>query len=194
MPGSSPVFSDADSDQQLLALVAAKNRDALARLYERHSARMYGIAIWILKHQDAAEDALHDAFLQIWNKADRFHSERGHPVGWMLQVCRNLCIDRLRASGARRTMDFASEWLEESVATAMVGPDLAAEIDELQAAVTEAIEGLPFAERRLVQLAYFGGHSQKEIAGQLGVPLGTVKTRMQKALRMLRSELEVYQS
>ena len=91
-------------------------------------------------------------------------------------------------------MDFASEWLEESVATAMVGPDLAAEIEELQAAVTEAVESLPFAERRLVQLAYFGGHSQKEIAGQLGVPLGTVKTRMQKALRTLRSELEVYQS
>lgn len=185
---------DAESDQQLLARVAAKNKDALAELYARHAARLFGIAVWILKQQDAAEDALQDAFLQIWNKADRFHSERGHPVGWMLQLCRNLCIDRLRSRGGGRMIDFASEWLEDTVATAMIGPDLEAELDELQAAVTDAVDRLPVQERRLIELAYFGGHSQSEIAALLTMPLGTVKTRMQKALRSLRQDLEVYQS
>src|SRR5580704_12465434 len=161
--------------------MAAGSQDALAQLYDRYSGLAYGIALRVLGDPARAEDVVQEAFLNIWNRAATFDPVRGSLRGWLLTTVRNRSIDYLRGRGAHERQEQ-----ELQPAQLSTGPrndpwhevSLALEKD----AVREALSSLPPEQRQAVELAYFGGYSQREIAEFTRVPLGTVKGRLRLAL------------
>jgi RNA polymerase sigma-70 factor, ECF subfamily len=168
--------------------MAAGSQDALAQLYDRYSGLAYGIALRVLGDPGRAEDAVQEAFLNVWNRAAAFDPARGSLRAWLLTAVRNRSIDYLRGRGAheRREQD-----LEPVAATVGAFSDPWHEVSlKLERdAVHEALTSLPPEQRQAVELAYFGGYSQTEIADLTRVPLGTVKGRMRLALEKLSSYL-----
>ncbi len=176
------------ADSELAVAIAAGSQDALAQLYDRYSGLAYGIALRVLGDPGRAEDAVQEAFLNVWNRAAAFDPERGSLRSWLLTAVRNRSIDYLRGRGAheRREQD-----LEPVVSMVGAHSDPWHEVSlKLERdAVREALSSLPPEQRQAVQLAYFGGYSQTEIADMTRVPLGTVKGRMRLALEKLSSYL-----
>ena len=167
--------------------MAAGSQDALAQLYDRYAGLAYGIALRVLGDPGRAEDAVQEAFLNVWNRAAAFDPARGSLRSWLLTAVRNRSIDYLRGRGAheRREQDL------EPVAATIGAQDPWHEVSlKLERdAVREALASLPPEQRQAVELAYFGGYSQTEIADMTRVPLGTVKGRMRLALEKLSSYL-----
>ncbi|HEV2967535.1 MAG TPA: sigma-70 family RNA polymerase sigma factor [Candidatus Dormibacteraeota bacterium] len=175
-------------DSELAVAMAAGSQDALALLYDRYSGLAYGIALRVLGDPGRAEDAVQEAFLNVWNRAGAFDPERGSLRSWLLTAVRNRSIDYLRGRGAheRREQD-----LEPVIAMVGASSDPWHEVSlKLERdAVREALTSLPPEQRQAVELAYFGGYSQTEIADLTRVPLGTVKGRLRLALEKLSSYL-----
>jgi RNA polymerase sigma-70 factor (ECF subfamily) len=179
------------SDEQLLARVADGDEDAFAELYDRLARLAYGVALRILRSPQVAEEATQEAFLVVWRDAGRFRATRGSARSWVLMIVRARAIDRTRREQLRgagsASLDVALERGE--VEDTALGADLAAELAERER-VGRALDRLDDQSRVLIELAYFGGLSQSEIAEQLGIPLGTVKRRTFETLRRLRGFLE----
>jgi RNA polymerase sigma-70 factor, ECF subfamily len=167
--------------------VAKRNREAFSQLYDRFSALVYTFAMRMLRAPQDAEDLLQEVFTQVWHQADRYSEERGSPEAWILNITRSRAIDKLRAK-RRMERTFVStddparlestENVESSAAQA-----------ENRLTMNSALANLPEAQRRLLELAYFDGLSQTEIADRLKEPLGTVKTRMRSGIQRLRDLL-----
>jgi RNA polymerase sigma-70 factor (ECF subfamily) len=157
---------------------------ALGVLYDRYGGRVYSVAKRILQDDGAAEEILQDIFHQLWRNAAAFDSARGALGSWLLLMARNRSIDRLR-----RRIPAATE----EVAATLHGPGLdienAVAANEMTERVREALRALPEAQREAMELAYFEGLTQSEIAKRTGDPLGTVKTRLRTALASLKAEL-----
>jgi RNA polymerase sigma-70 factor (ECF subfamily) len=177
------VADDTRSDAELIAHVADGDRAAFEELHRRYARSVLGIALRRIGDRGRAEDATQDTFASIWRSADRFDPEKGEATSWLYTVARNAIVDGLR----RRREPPVDEAPE--IAAPDPGPDDAAESGWVAWRVHRALETLPEQERSLVQLAYWSGLSQSEIAEYLGVPLGTVKTRTRSALRRLADEL-----
>jgi RNA polymerase sigma-70 factor, ECF subfamily len=176
------------SDNELIARVAKKDREALAALYERHARVAYSLAYNMMRGREAAEDLVQDAFVELWRTAGNYHPERGSVRNWILSIVHNRGVDRLRnlAVGRRARRRLASE-------TFSFGADDAYESawnGIVRRHVNEALESLPPEQFEVLRLAYFSGYTQREIAEILAIPLGTVKGRMRLALRKLRKHLE----
>ncbi len=171
------------TDGELIERVGAGDRDAFEELYRRYTRPMLGLALRRLGDRGRAEDALQEAFAAIWRSASSYDRERGQGGAWLYTVARNAIVD-----GARKRPEPPMEAPEE--ASAGPGPDEHAEASWLTWRVHSAIELLPDHERPVIELAYWGGLSQREIATFLGVPLGTVKTRTRTALARLADLLE----
>lgn len=171
------------TDAELIELVAGGDRDAFDELYRRYSRAVLGLALRRLGDRGRAEDAAQDAFAAIWRSASSFDRTRGNGAPWLYTVARNAIVDGLR----RRREPPVDEAPE--IAAPDPGPDDAAESGWVSWRVHRALETLPEQERSLVELAYWSGLTQSEIADYLGVPLGTVKTRTRSALRRLADEL-----
>jgi RNA polymerase sigma-70 factor, ECF subfamily len=171
------------SDEELLERVGDRDRDAFELLYKRYSRSVLGIALRRLGDRGRAEDALQETFTAIWRAAGTYRPERGPAAPWLFAVARNSISDRGRA---RR--EPPAEAPDEPSAEA--GPDEQAEQSWLSWRVHSALDTLPDHERRLIELAYWSGLSQSEIANLVGIPLGTVKTRTRSALARLADELE----
>jgi RNA polymerase sigma factor (sigma-70 family) len=172
------------SDEALLALVSRSDDDALAELYDRYGRVAYGLALRILRDQALAEDAVQEGFLAVWRSADRFLAERAKPSTWILTLVHRRAVDLVRREERRR-----SEPLE--VAPDPAGRDTSEELDlrSRRQIVQRALAQLPDDQREALELAYYGGFTQSELAGRLGVPLGTIKSRMFTGLRRLRDLL-----
>ena len=172
-----------DNDIDLLKAVAAKNDAALGQLYDRYRLILFGVLMRILNNREEAEDVLQEVFLQVWRRAVDFDENRGRPFTWLVTLARSRGIDRLRslASRERVAVAGASEMPDEV-------SDAAADAirSERVGAVNSALADLPEDQRKPLVLAYFDGLTQSEIATKLGVPLGTVKTRMRTAMIKLR--------
>ena len=177
------VGDDTRTDAELIAHVADGDRVAFEELHRRYARSVLGIALRRIGDRGRAEDATQDTFASIWRSADRFDPEKGEATSWLYTVARNAIVDGLR----RRREPPVAEAPE--IAALDPGPDDAAETGWVAWRVHRALETLPEQERSLVQLAYWSGLSQSEIAEYLGVPLGTVKTRTRSALRRLADEL-----
>lgn len=173
---------------ELLQNIAGGDQQALAALYDATSRLLYGLALRILQDAGAAEEVLLDVYTQIWRQAAAYNAERGTPVAWMVSMARSRAIDRLRATRVERqrkepldllTMRASIDSAEEAVATR-----------ELQQMVRAALETLSPEQQEVINLAYYGGLSQSEIATQTGQPLGTVKTRVRLGMMKLREILK----
>lgn len=175
---------DARSDVELLGLIAGGDRLAFEELYRRYSRSVLGIALRRMGDRGRAEDATQETFASIWRSASRFDPARGRPASWLYTVARNAIVDGLRRRHDRTVAD------PPEVAAGDPGPADAAESEWVSWRVHRALEALPEHERSLVELAYWSGMSQSEIADYVGLPLGTVKTRTRAALGRLANELE----
>jgi len=177
------------SDEELLAGLAAGRLEALDALYERYKTMAYGIARRITGDDTLAEDVVQEAFLGAWRGADRYVAGRGSVKTWLLSIVHHRSIDAVRR---RRPVTELPEEAEGALTPGPLAlPDVWGEVSgRLDAgAVQLALAALPVAQREAVDLAYFGGLSQSEIAERTGVPLGTVKSRVRLALVTLRREL-----
>lgn len=178
------------SDEALIASVAAGDSHALEQLYGRYSRVVYGLSLRILNNPEHAEDVVQETFWRVWRRAATFQNSSGQFAPWLFGIARNLCIDELR----RRQSRPAAQPVEEQVFLAI--PDLQPGIDELtweaerRRLITSALSELPADQRQVIELAYFAGLSQREIAEQLDNPLGTFKTRVRLALQKLKGLLQ----
>jgi len=171
-------------DTALMARVAKGDARAFEALYDRYRSRAFGLAMRLTRQPTLAEEVTQDAFLNLWRNAGRYDLARGSLSSWLLALVRHRAIDALR-SGARRQGDVelegAAERLEDSERT----DEEVARREESRSA-RRLLQDLPTDQREVIELAYFGGMTQGEIAAKVGVPLGTVKGRSRLALEKLR--------
>lgn len=173
-----------ESDAELIARVAGGDRVAFEELYARYARAVYGLALRRIRDRGRAEDATQEAFAALWRSASRYDPRRGSGAPWFFVVARNAVTDVLR-----RTPEAAVDDAAEAVSDAP-SPETRAEADWEAWQVHRAVAALPETERPLIELAYWGGMSQSEVARYFGLPLGTVKTRTRAALERLAQALE----
>jgi RNA polymerase sigma-70 factor, ECF subfamily len=177
------VASDPMTDGELIARVGEGDSGAFELLYRRYARPVFALALRRLGDRGRAEDAVQETFASVWRSAGSYRQERGPGAPWLYAVARNAIVDRRRALG-----EPPAEGVEEASKDA--GPAERAESSWTAWRVHRALAELPENERRLIELAYWGGLSQSEIAQFLNVPLGTVKTRTRSALARLADLLE----
>lgn len=175
------------SDEALVALVARGDESALAELYDRVGRVAYGLAFRVLRDDRLAEDAVQEAFLAVWRTAAAFRAERAKTSTWILTLVHRRAVDVVRREERRRTdpLDDATR----DAATSSSAED-AAWLGFERERVQQALRQLPDAQREAIELAYYGGYSQSELAERLGLPLGTIKSRMFAGLARLRELLD----
>src|SRR3954463_16147705 len=178
-----PEPPDDASDSDLLVLVADRDRQAFELLYHRYVRSMFGLALRRLRDRQRAEDAVQETFAAVWRSAGSYRPERGPAAPWLYAVARNAIVDRMRT----RLQPVAD--LPET-ASAEPGPPERAESAEVAWRVHRALEDIPAKEREVLELAYWSGMSQSEVADYLNIPLGTVKTRTRSGLARLADVLD----
>jgi RNA polymerase sigma-70 factor, ECF subfamily len=177
------------ADEELMPLIGEKNPGAFEVFYDRHGGVAYSLAYRIVGERGAAEDVTQEAFISIWRSGARYDKARGSVRTWMLGIVRNRAIDFLRSKAGRAPkLDFDDDSILEHRPAAEL-TDSEALRRETAEEVRGALGELPGEQAKVIQLAYFGGFSHSEIAGMLGVPLGTVKGRMRLGLEKIRGEL-----
>ena len=173
------------SDEAVLALIARADEQALSELYRRFARLAYGLAFRILRDDALAQDAVQEAFLGVWRSAGRFTADRAKPSTWLLTLVHRRAVDLVRREERRRTEPLQPD----SEAADSEAPDEAELLNERQT-IREALRKLPPEQREAIELAYYGGYTQSELAERLGQPLGTIKSRMFTGLGRLREALE----
>jgi RNA polymerase sigma-70 factor (ECF subfamily) len=177
------------SDRELMESIVRKDADAFSILYDRHAAKLFGLAIQIVKDRALAEDILQDIFLSLWKNAGQFDPGKGNPLTWLMVLCRNRCIDKLRVRSkkAGRTNQLSEKEAQQAMSSKADNPAEYAIQNETHAIIKDALQQLPAEQRTLIELAYFSGFTQSEIAETSGLPLGTVKTRIRLGMQKLKS-------
>src|SRR6202050_5371273 len=172
-------------DSALIEKMMAGDEQALATIYDRYSAMLFGMLSRILQDRQAAEEVLQDLFLQLWRNAGQFDATRGSLPAWLMVIGRNRAISRLRG---RRDREVLEEEAGDYANTFASGQNIEDEAVRAQLArnISVALEQLPVEQRQAVELAYFAGMTQSEIANKTGIPLGTVKHRGRTAMQTLR--------
>jgi RNA polymerase sigma-70 factor (ECF subfamily) len=191
-PTAAPPPDDRDlADAELLRRIAAGDRAAFGQLYDRFSRPLYATAVRIVQDASDAQDIVHDAFVVVWEKANTFETQRGTAFSWLVTLVRNRAIDRVRSRRRRQ------ELLSTSVPTDLgyddatqprPADDQAAAGDDART-VRAAVATLAPEQQKALELAFFSGLTQEEIARSLGEPLGTVKARIRRGLMKLRDSL-----
>ena len=177
------------SDEALVALVARGDESALGELYDRVWRVAYGIAYRVLRDDRLAEDAVQEGFLAAWRSAAAFRADRAKASTWIVTLVHRRAVDIVRREERRRAEPLESENRPDPVEPTGSAEDtawLGFERDRVQA----ALRALPDTQREAIELAYYGGYSQSELAERLGVPLGTIKSRMFAGLARLRELLD----
>lgn len=188
--------ADASTDARLLAEIAAGQAGALAELYRSRGGAVLALLQRMLGDEMEAEEVLQDTFVRIWQRAGTYNAAQSGPFTWIILLARGLAIDRLRVRLRRAELRTAvaeasaePEWMQPSVATTRDGfSDLAAR--EHAGQVEDALSGLPEEQRRTLELAFFKGCTQEEIAHATGQPLGTVKARIRRGMLALKRRLK----
>jgi RNA polymerase sigma factor (sigma-70 family) len=184
-PASMPRAFAHLSDEAVVALVARSDEQALAELYDRFGRVAYGLALRILRDETLAEDAVQEAFLTAWRTANTFMPERAKASTWLLTLVHRRAVDLVRREERRR-----AEPIEAAGDTVGAGAvDEAVWLRYQRERVQDALRRLPDQQREALELAYYGGFTQSELAERLGQPLGTIKSRMFSGLGQLRDLL-----
>jgi RNA polymerase sigma factor (sigma-70 family) len=172
------------SDEAVVALVARSDEEALAELYDRFGRVAYGMALRVLRDERLAEDAVQEGFLTAWRNADRFMPERAKASTWLLTLVHRRAVDLVRREERRR-----AEPLPDAAEAASGSAEDDAWLRFERERVQAALRRLPDQQREAIELAYYGGFSQSELAERLGQPVGTIKSRMFTGLSRLRELL-----
>jgi RNA polymerase sigma-70 factor (ECF subfamily) len=195
MAGST--VTDAPSrDLDLVRRMADGDESAIAELYDRYGTVLYAVAYRIAGQQADAEEVVMEAFAQVWRGAGRFEAARGSVAAWLPMITRSRALDHIRSRERRERLNTSAA-REEQVEAAPSGswgsdPGFQVEQTERQKRVAAALESLAPAQRQAIELAYFEGLSQSEIAEKLNEPLGTIKTRVRLGMMKLREALRPY--
>jgi RNA polymerase sigma-70 factor (ECF subfamily) len=182
-------------DDELMERVCARDLAAFEHLYDRYGDLVHSVVMRVVGDRYVAEDVAQDVFLRVWRKPEQFDLDRGKFTTWLLSIARNRSIDERRSRGRRLRHEAMPSPAEEedpllSVSDDTEDPATASVVADDQRAVRAALAVLPPEQRMAIQLAYFGGMTQQEIANQLGQPLGTVKTRIRLGMQKMRGTLE----
>jgi RNA polymerase sigma-70 factor, ECF subfamily len=172
------------SDEALLALCSRGDEAALGEVYDRYGRLAYGLALRIVRDRALAEDAVQEAFLAVWRSAGAFLAEQGKPSTWILTFVHRRAVDLVRREQRRR-----AEPLDDVAQPAGESTDEEAWLRAQRQVVQGALRKLPPEQREAIELAYYGGLTQSELAERLGLPLGTIKSRMFAGLKRLRELL-----
>ncbi len=179
-------------DEALMIQVAAGSMPALELLYDRHARTVYGLSLRMLANADYAEEVVQEAFWRVWRRSATFRAGEGQFTAWLFGIAHNLCIDELRRQRVRPQQVYDQP--ENPILYDL--PDTRHDVDTLvwqseqRRLITDALRQLPPDQRQVIELAYFRGLSQREIASQLQDPLGTVKTRIRLGLQKIRHILQ----
>lgn len=173
------------NDQQLIELLRTRDKEAISVLYDKYSAALYGVVCRIVRSEAIAQDVLQDAFLKIWNNATKYDRSKGTIFTWMLNITRNTAIDKTRSAHFRYNGKIRP--IEDFVNKSEAG--LSHEFSTNHIGIRKKIEILDEKYKTIIDLVYFNGYTQQEVAEQLKLPLGTVKSRIRIALRELKKAL-----
>ncbi|MGH2634303.1 MAG: sigma-70 family RNA polymerase sigma factor [Tepidiformaceae bacterium] len=181
------------TDEVLMIAIAGRDELAFSALYDRYIDLVYSTALRVLSDSGLAEDSAQEVFVRLWRRPETFVAERGRFLSWLMSVTRNRAVDELRARGRRLRREGGPGEPDELIAQApgkeSDDPLASAQVHEQQLLVRAALRDLPAEQRHALELAYFGGLTQQEVAATLQEPLGTVKTRIRLGMQKLRRAL-----
>jgi RNA polymerase sigma-70 factor, ECF subfamily len=180
------------SDVDLMLRIQSGDPDALSELYDRYSGILKALILRIIHNDTEADDLLQEVFMEIWNQAKNFSSAKGKPLGWMVTVTRRRAIDALRKKQAYARAEERLQAEPEQQPLAWVQNTTAEDIraGDTRALMAKVIRSLPGAQQQVIDLAFFQGMSQREIAAHTNIPLGTVKTRLELGLKKIYDSLK----
>ena len=178
-------------DEELMQRLVYRDLWAFRALYDRYGNLVYSAALRVLRDPQVAEDMVQEIFLRIWRKPESYVAQRGRFATWLTSVTRNRAVDEVRSRGRRFRHETASpeEQERELPAPETNDPALMAELADQRRLILAALAQIPAEQRQIIELAYFGGLTQQEIAERLSQPLGTVKTRIRLGMQKLRVAL-----
>ena len=177
----------AEDDTNLIARMQGRDPRALAELYDRYGRVVYALILRVVRDTGIAEDLVQETFLRVWNRVHGFDAQKGSIGPWLLAVARNRAIDYLRSAGGRERNSVEYEETDHPALYTDMEKDILA--SDKARVVKSAMDKLSPNQRQVIELAYFEGLSQTEMAERMGQPLGTVKTWVRSALKSLRDEL-----
>jgi RNA polymerase sigma-70 factor (ECF subfamily) len=189
---SPPLEPGAPSDLALMQAIQAEDPDALALLYDRYNGILKALILRVVHNEAEADDLLQEIFMEIWNQAKNFSAQKGKPLGWMVTLARRRAIDGLRKKQAyaraeerlqNETEQQPDAWVHNATEEAIV-------LGDTRDLMRKVIAGLPPAQQQAIDLAFFQGMSQREIAAKTNTPLGTVKTRLELGLKKIYDGLK----
>ena len=172
-------------EQILIAKLQQKDRLAYEELYDRYSAAIYGVVLRMLREESLAEDVLQETFIRVWRKIFTYDRSKGRFFTWLLNIARNLAIDKLRSKAVKHTARFTQ--LDQDQMDA-IGPSATMSTDHI--GLRDLLKGLRPEQQEVIQLIYFQGFTQVEAADELQIPLGTVKSRIRLAMKFLRGQMQ----
>lgn len=188
MPDADPAE---ESQVELLRRIAAHDRQAVAEFYDQVAGALFSTATRILGDAHEAEEVVQDVFVQIWEKAGTFDAALGSPFTWAMRITRNRAIDRLRAR--QRRTKLAEQFEANLTIGAAQGSVALEQLDpEAVRRIHATVSSLPADQKRVIEMAFFGGQTHMEIAATLGEPLGTIKARIRRGMLKLRESLQGY--
>lgn len=187
-PQTAPITAEESRCRELLAALVKRDQNAMETLYNMTIGRAYGVVLRMTGRHDAAEDVMAEVYWQVWQQAERYDPRRGSALGWLLTICRSRVLDYLRRRDKAELHPDPHELRPEFDVGNEVPPDLLIAL-ERDSALYAALSSLSSQQRQLIALAFFRGLSHQEIADFLGMPLGSVKTHLRKALGALRDTL-----
>jgi RNA polymerase sigma factor (sigma-70 family) len=186
------LLMDADANRSLiiaaLAQISSGDRAALQTVYRLTSAKLFGVVMRILGERSDAEDVLQEVYLTVWQKASAFDASQASPMSWLIAIARNRAIDRLRSTGRKRHM--ASIEAAADIVDPAPGADRALEKSEANARLQVCLDTLAERESAALRAAFFDGNTYEELATRMGVPLGTIKSTIRRAMIKLKACLE----
>jgi RNA polymerase sigma-70 factor (ECF subfamily) len=182
----------APSDLELMKAIQAEDPDALSQLYDRYNGILKALILRVIHNEAEAEDLLQEIFMEIWNQAKNFSSQKGKPLGWMVTLARRRAIDGLRKKQAyaRAEERLQNETEQQPDAWAHNATQEEIVLSDTRDLIRKVIAGLPPAQQEAIDLAFFRGMSQREIAANTNTPLGTVKTRLELGLKKIYDGLK----
>lgn len=179
-------------DEELMAGIQRRESDALAALYDRYSGILKALIMRIIHNDAEADDLLQEIYMEIWNQAANFSAQKGKPLGWMVTLARRRSIDRLRKRQAYARAEERLQAAPESQPDAWVHNTMEAdlELSDTRKLLYGLLNALPPAQKQAIELAFFQGMSQREIAAHTNIPLGTIKTRLELGLKKISDALK----